>query len=726
MNNQIVNNFKIYKNIPVLILNKDDIVFINDKAKKILKYSSKIKNDLLEKLLFSIKNKTNKLELSVSGKNIYTTFQYEEFSENRKKHYVCFLNENSTSDINVEEIKNKLELYQEIFHNLPIGIIIHDFGKIKYINKYGIKVIEAKNKKQYLNFNILNFLTSERDKQRAIRRIQSRENLVKPEIYEIQTFQKHKKIVELYSYLFDNIEKESSIIRLLVFIDKTSEIEKQQLEIEAQIKQHENKILKAQNQIKEKLLKELRFKQEQLLNTINNSDYLFWILDTNLNFLIFNHAFYQYCFKYYNFKVSVGDNLENIYQANETEKQVLLERRKFLSNVIQSKKEITHEIIHYDKDQKKNRIFKVTMKPILGKNKKIEYFYCYGHEITEKYEYIHQIEHQTVKLQEVVEHSPIYLWSMNKNQEITLFNKNYEQLVEKLYGEKPVIGKKLSKGKYAENKEIVSTLNYHYQKALSGSQENFKLTFDIDDKNKITLDVNVFPIIVNNEIKEVAGIATDITQEIQKQQQLEVLLQENEVLMKEIHHRIKNNLQVISSMINIQLQEENETHTKNILRDTQNRVLSMAMIHQTLYQNKNYSSINISNTILQLIQNVLYSFNQTDMDVQTNIEDIVIDVNTAIPISLLLNEALTNVVKYAFPPHFKKVKKIEITLKRNLEHLLLIIKDNGIGIPEQILENSNSVGFSIIRALSEQMNAELFINSKPNQGTEIKVLIPQL
>jgi two-component sensor histidine kinase len=179
-------------------------------------------------------------------------------------------------------------------------------------------------------------------------------------------------------------------------------------------------------------------------------------------------------------------------------------------------------------------------------------------------------------------------------------------------------------------------------------------------------------------------------------------------------------------MINLQLQEENETHTKNILRDTQNRVLSMAMIHQTLYQNKNYSSINISNTILQLIQNVLYSFNQTDMDVQTNVEDIVIDVNTAIPISLLINEALTNIVKYAFPPHFQKNKKVEITLKRNLEHLQLIIKDNGIGIPEQILENSNSVGFSIIRALSEQMNAELFIHSKPNQGAEIKVLIPQL
>jgi two-component sensor histidine kinase len=179
-------------------------------------------------------------------------------------------------------------------------------------------------------------------------------------------------------------------------------------------------------------------------------------------------------------------------------------------------------------------------------------------------------------------------------------------------------------------------------------------------------------------------------------------------------------------MINLQLQEENETHTKNILRDTQNRVLSMAMIHQTLYQNKNYSSINISDNLLQLIQNILYSFNKTEIDVQTNIEGIVIDVNIAIPISLILNEALTNVVKYAFPPHFKEDKKVEITLKRNLEHLQLIIKDNGIGTPEQIIENSKTIGFSIIRALSEQMNAELFINSKPNQGTEIKVLIPQL
>src|SRR5690606_33422922 len=114
-------------------------------------------------------------------------------------------------------------------------------------------------------------------------------------------------------------------------------------------------------------------------------------------------------YKYYNIKIKAGNNIDTINNAEN--KSQLLERRKFLENIIQSKKEITYEITHFDKDLNKNRIFKVTMKPVLDKNKTIKQYYCYGHEITEKYEFLNQIEQQTIKLREIIEHSPIYLWS---------------------------------------------------------------------------------------------------------------------------------------------------------------------------------------------------------------------------------------------------------------------------------------------------------------------------
>lgn len=723
---KIIDSVVKLKNIPVIIIDKD-IEYINDKAKKLLHYSKNNQQIITSEILNAIKNKTYLFEISNGSKKRNIYIQTETLKINKHNFTLCILFDLSEQNTDIfVETRKKLALYEEMFDNLPIGILIHENGNTKYINKYGMKVLETKSQKEYLNYFILNFLINEKDKARAIKRMQSKDNYLPPEIFQIKTFKGNQKVVELYSYFFPfNESKKENIVRLIVFTDKTPEIEKQKQEVETQIKIHENKLLKKQNEEKEKLLKEIQTKQEQLLNTINHSDYLFWITDNKLNFVIFNHAFYQYCYKFYNIKIKTGNNTDVIISAEN--KEQLLAKRKFLEKIILEKKEITYEISHFDRELNKIRIFKMTMKPVFDENKNLQHFYCYGHEITEKYEFLNQIEHQTIKLNEIIEHSPIYLWSMNKNQEITLFNKNYHHLIEELYGHKPEIGKKLSKGKYSQNKEIINQLNYHYQKAFNGSHENFKLTFQINENKKIVLDVNLFPIIINNEIKEVSGIAADITNEIEKQNQLQNLLAENEVLMKEVHHRIKNNLQVISSMINLQLQQEKDLHTKNILIDTQNRVYSMAMIHQTLYQNRNYTSINISHTILELTRNILYTFNKTDIQVNPEIEEIILDVNTAIPLALIVNESITNVVKYAFPENFNGDKNIYIVLKRNGFNIELSVKDNGLGIPvEKMNQTVSNIGFTIIRALSEQINAKLFITSKTNEGTEIKLLIPQV
>ncbi|GAB4446811.1 MAG: hypothetical protein OHK0036_00200 [Bacteroidia bacterium] len=726
INKIITNQFKIFKNIPIVVLNKE-IVYINNPAKSLLHYTSQNKQKLYQEIINAIKNKKFHIEIKYKNKITSIALQCDTLLINNEKLHFCILNNISEIFEYKDDLEKKLSLYEEMFDNLPIGILIHENGLTKYINQYGMKVLQSKSKKEYLNFPILNFLIKDKDKQRAIKRIQSTKNYLPPELYEIKTFKGNHKVVELYSYFFPYIYKDKkNIVRLLVFTDKTEDLEKQKLEVESLIKERENTLLKKQNQIKEKLLDELKTKQEQLFNTINNSDYLFWITDVKLNIVIFNQKFYEYCKKYYNVDIKIGENTLKLQDKfNKTEIESKKIREEIIEKLKNTKEEITYEISHFDKSEKKTKYFKMTFKPIFGKNKTIKHYYCYGHEITEKYEFLNQIEQQTIKLHEIIEHSPIYLWSLNKNFEITLFNENYAQLIQKLYGEKPIIGKPLSKGKYSAHQDLINTLNYHYEKAFNGSQENFKMNFDLENDRKITLDVNLFPIIVNNHIKEVSGIATDITQEVEKQNQLKTLLHENEVLMKEIHHRIKNNLQVISSMINLQIQDEENQHTRYVLRDTQNRVYSMAIIHQTLYQNRNYSSINISGNIPTLIQNILFSFNRSDIDVFTDIEEVILDVNTAIPLFLIINEAVTNIVKYAFPLSFQGEKKSEIYLKRKNTNIEVIIKDNGTGIQKNTLENIfSSTGFSIIKALSEQINAQLNITSAPNQGTELKLLVP--
>ncbi len=715
-----------FKNTALVIIDKSNIVFVNSKAKKILCIKKNNEKNIHSLLYSIVKKKPDTLKLNCNNKTIVIKLCIENIiMENEEKYCIVF--EDITKQTQeVESLNTQVTLFEKIFEKLPVGIFLHDYGKLKYANKAAKQIMGTSDKKKYINYDLLKFLYIPKEKERAIERIKQvyTGKKLPSTVYHIRNFKNEEKIIVLSTLLFNTKDKPLS---LLIVQDKTEEINKQQIEIESQLKHQENKILKKQNLIKERLLNELELKRDQLFNTINYSDYLFCIFDENLKLVLFNQTFYSYVLKYYGVKVKTNADGRNLLtMLNKISPSSSEERIKAVTKVLQEKKEYQYEIRNYDVEIKKERIYKILLKPTLDKNKKIKSIYCYGHEITEKYEFLNQIENQSIKLNTIIENSPIYLWSMNANQEITLFNTNYKKIIEKVYVEKPIVGKKISRTKYSYNNEITKSLEYHYQKAFSGSNENFKLDFTIDENKKITLDVNLFPIVVNNKISEIAGVATDITMEIEKQKQLENLLHENEILMKEIHHRIKNNLQVISSMINLQIENEQNTHIKNILRETQNRIHSMSMIHQTLYQNKNYSSINIANIILILAQNILYSFNRTDIEIQPELEDIILDVNTAVPLALIVNECITNVSKYAFPQNYEKEKKLFIQLKRTDHSIKLIIKDTGIGIKQKNIEDITNVGYTIIRALTEQINAKLSVISKENQGTEIQLLIPQI
>lgn len=714
----------VFQNTSLVILNKSDIVYINSKAKRLLCYKNETKNELHSLLYSAIKKKLNIVEIKCGNKIKTLRLFIENSSIEKEIQYFLILEDVTDYTHELEELKIQNDLFQEIFENLPVGVFLHDYGKLKYVNKEGKKIIGTSDKKKYLNYNLLNFLYIDKEKKRAVERIRKTytEKKLSPTVYHIKNFKGKEKIIILSSVLFYTKDKP---LALLIVQDKTEDINKQQLEIEAQLKHQENKLLQKQNKIKQKLLEELEIKKDQLLNTINYSEYLFWITDKHFKIILFNKPFYEYILKYYGIEIKMNmDSRVLVLKSNHITPSAKEERNKSIVKVFKEKKNFHYEVNQYDKELNKQRIYKISFHPTFEKDGEIKYIYCYGHEVTEKYEFLNQIEKQSVKINAIIENSPIYLWSMNKNHEITLFNNNYKKIVEKIYGETPVIGKKLSRTGYQQ--DIIETLEYHYQKAFHGSSENFKLEFKLDTNQLIALDINLFPIIINNEVVEIAAIATNITNELQKQQQLQSLVHENEILMKEIHHRIKNNLQVISSMINLQTQKEDNTQVRNVLKDTQNRVLSIAMIHQMLYQNKNYSSINITNTILLLVQNILHSFNRTDIKIQYELEDIILDVNTAIPISLIINEIITNVLKYAFPENYEGNKEVLIQLKRIQTDILLSIKDTGVGIPKQNLNQIIHTDFIIIRALVEQINAKMQVNSDTNQGTEIQLFITQI
>ena len=202
-----------------------------------------------------------------------------------------------------------------------------------------------------------------------------------------------------------------------------------------------------------------------------------------------------------------------------------------------------------------------------------------------------------------------------------------------------------------------------------------------------------------------------------KQRKLEQSLQEKKVLLKEIHHRVKNNMQIISSLLSLQRGCVEGDETINVLRDSQGRVRSMAMIHENLYQSPTLSNINFKNYIKELVKVILISYGCRDIEIMLEVENIRLDIDTAIPCGLIINELVTNSVKYAFPQG-KGV--INIKLKSFQDELELIIADNGIGLPLDFDYNKiNTLGLQLVDSLVKQLNGQITIES--NLGSEFKM-----
>ncbi len=217
------------------------------------------------------------------------------------------------------------------------------------------------------------------------------------------------------------------------------------------------------------------------------------------------------------------------------------------------------------------------------------------------------------------------------------------------------------------------------------------------------------------------------TNEILRRQQAEItdknailshLLDEKEWLLKEIHHRVKNNLQIVISLLNSQSAYLKSKSAVNAIKDSQRRVHSMSLIHQKLYQNDNPSAINMKNYISELVYYLKDSFDEGSVDFRQDVADVNFDVSQVVPIGLILNEAITNSVKYAFTDAKRGV--ISIMLKQCDNDIYeLIIADNGGGIHID-LDATDSLGMSLIQGLSNDLNGTLDIYN--DNGAVIKII----
>jgi len=247
-------------------------------------------------------------------------------------------------------------------------------------------------------------------------------------------------------------------------------------------------------------------------------------------------------------------------------------------------------------------------------------------------------------------------------------------------------------------------------------------------KNGTPIDVSILasPIIINGDLAGTFGIYRNITRRKRDEEQIRASLKEKEILLQEINHRVKNNMQIISSLLNLQSRHIEDKKSLELFQSSQNRVKSMALIHERLYQSKDFTRVDVADYVRSLTNQlfITYGIDQSAIKLKIDIKDIFLDMNTAIPCGLIINELVSNSLEHAFPRGTPGEIKIAMH-PLNKNEIELIVSDNGVGMPEDMkLKNSQSLGLYLVSMLAEdQLHGEIKLNRKKGTAFHFRLKV---
>lgn len=332
-------------------------------------------------------------------------------------------------------------------------------------------------------------------------------------------------------------------------------------------------------------------------------------------------------------------------------------------------------------------------------------------DISERHEAEEELRKNEELFRQLFQNAPIPIALMDKRQEIRKVNDAFNE----------TFGYKTNEVEGLDIDQLIVP-DDEKQKALEISETIFKGNTVFHSGTRICKDGSFIevliygvPVIVHGKTVAIFGIYVDITDRKQAEEKIKKSLKEKEVLLAEIHHRVKNNLAVITGLLELQAYNTSSSEATDVLQLSQMRINSIALIHEKLYQNENLSEICFEQYLQELSDVILSSMFsvQTDIKVEINANPVKLTINQAIPCGLILNEILTNSYKHAYPD--KKKGNIDIHLDRRGDDIYMSIVDDGIGIPEDVdLEEPKSLGIKLIRTLSKQLDAEAeYSNADP-------------
>ncbi len=263
-------------------------------------------------------------------------------------------------------------------------------------------------------------------------------------------------------------------------------------------------------------------------------------------------------------------------------------------------------------------------------------------------------------------------------------------------------------------------VNENVQEALK-NKTPFELVYRIntrDSGEKYVWEQGRGVYSADGEVISLEGFITDITDGITAEKELKKSLNEKNILLKEIHHRVKNNMQIISSLLSLQSNYVNHRETLDNLKESRDRIRAMALVHEKLYQSNDLSDINFSEYINSLLTEIQGSYkSKTRIELKIKVENIYLDIEKAIPCGLIVNELISNIFKHAFKGREEGLVSLNFSKREKYE---LSVQDNGVGMPSDLdMTNNNTLGLKLVDALVSQLHGTVEINR--DNGTQFLI-----
>jgi PAS domain S-box-containing protein len=284
------------------------------------------------------------------------------------------------------------------------------------------------------------------------------------------------------------------------------------------------------------------------------------------------------------------------------------------------------------------------------------------------------------------------------------------------------IENKLSFMDFVHPEDQQRILEYHKMRRSGDVNIPDEYEFRLLDKDGEERQIMLYASIIPSTTNSVVSLL-DITQRKTAENEVKRSLNEKELLLREIHHRVKNNMQIISSLLNLQRSYIHDEEAANILQESQGRVKSMALIHEKLYQTSDLARINVEEYIQSLTTNLFHSYTvNPSIKLSMDVSDLYFNIDTAVPLGLIINELVSNSLKYAFKDRDEGEIRISLLETAEPGKYLLLIRDDGTGFPHELdFAESHSLGLQLVNTLVNQLDGE--IEMITNGGTTFNIII---